>query len=65
MKTNKESEYSVTLRSRCKHTVFLKKHKCVEFPNGLGFRCKYCNIPYVVLRGREMKKWCRIDIGKR
>lgn len=45
-------EYSITLSKRCKETLFIKRHKCIEYP-GLGFRCKYCGMPYITLREQE------------
>lgn len=39
---------------RCKATLFLRKHKCVN-RTGQGFRCKYCGTPLRVLREQERR----------
>lgn len=47
---------------KCKATLFLRKHKCVE-TKGAGWRCKYCGIPLIRLREqnrgefRSDKEW--------
>ena len=46
-------EYSITLNGRCRETLYIRKHKCIEYP-GLGFRCKYCGVPHSTLVVQQM-----------
>lgn len=49
------AEREIELKSRCKHTLFIKKHKCVKY-KGYGYLCKYCFTPMIELKRIEMKK---------
>jgi predicted SprT family Zn-dependent metalloprotease len=45
----------IELKSKCKHTLYLRKHKCVKIA-GLGYRCKYCGQTLFTLKQAERGK---------
>lgn len=45
----------IEVGGRCKSALYLRKHKCVKM-NGLGWRCKYCGTPLIILGELERRK---------
>ena len=42
----------VKSESRCKHTLWLFRHTFIHKPS-LGWRCKYCNKPFIKVKERR------------
>ena len=50
-----EEKPYIKTKSRCRETLYLLKHKCMNY-KGFGYRCKYCSMPLKVLLDRDYRR---------